>query len=31
MLVWEWRDGAGGVFAEESFVEEDEVCETAAD
>ena len=31
VLVWEWGDGALGVFATEVFVEEDEVCEASAD
>lgn len=30
MLVWERRHGAGGVLAEEGFVEEDEVCEASS-
>ena len=31
VLVWEWGNGALGVFAAEVFVEEHEVCEASAD
>ena len=30
VFIWERRDGAGSIFLRERLVEEDEVCEAAA-